>query len=87
MASDASAELVGWVRRLFNGAGIVWQYGELGKVDEGGGGTIAKDIAERGIDVIDIGPVLLNMHSPFEISSKADIYMSCKAFRVFLEST
>lgn len=87
MASDASAELVGWVRRLFNGAGVVWQYGELGKVDEGGGGTIAKDIAERGIDVIDIGPVLLNMHSPFEISSKADIYMSCKAFRVFLEST
>jgi aspartyl aminopeptidase len=87
MASDASAELVGWVRRLFNGAGVIWQYGELGKVDEGGGGTIAKDIAERGIDVIDIGPVLLNMHSPFEISSKADIYMSCKAFRVFLEST
>jgi aspartyl aminopeptidase len=87
MASDASAELVGWVRRLFNRAGVVWQYGELGKVDEGGGGTIAKDIAERGIDVIDIGPVLLNMHSPFEISSKADIYMSCKAFRVFLEST
>ncbi len=87
MASDASAELVGWVRRLFNTAGVVWQYGELGKVDEGGGGTIAKDIAERGIDVIDIGPVLLNMHSPFEISSKADIYMTCKAFRVFLEST
>ena len=86
MASDASAELVGWVRRLFNEAGIVWQYGELGKVDEGGGGTIAKDIAERGIDVIDIGPALLNMHSPFEISSKADIYMSCKGFRVFLES-
>ncbi len=87
MASDASAELVGWVRRLFNRAGVVWQYGELGKVDEGGGGTIAKDIAERGIDVIDIGPVLLNMHSPFEISSKADIFMSCKGFRVFLEST
>jgi len=86
MASDASAELVGWVRRLFNGAGVVWQYGELGKVDEGGGGTIAKDIAERGIDVIDIGPVLLNMHSPFEIASKADIFMTCKAFRVFLES-
>ena len=51
-----------------------------------GCGTIAKDIAERGIDFIDIGPVLLNMHSPFEIASKADIYMTRKAFRVFLES-
>ncbi len=64
MASDASAELVAMIRRLFNENGVVWQYGELGKVDEGGGGTIAKDIAERGIDVIDVGPVLLNMHSP-----------------------
>jgi aspartyl aminopeptidase len=87
MASDASAELVGLIRRLFSENGVVWQYGELGKVDEGGGGTIAKDIAERGIDVIDIGPVLLNMHSPFEISSKADIYMSVKGYRAFLESS
>jgi aspartyl aminopeptidase len=86
MASDASAELVGWVRRLFNENGIVWQYGELGKVDEGGGGTIAKDIAERGIEVIDVGPALLDMHSPFEISSKADIYMTVKGFRAFLQS-
>ena len=85
MASDASAELVGRVRKLFNDNNIVWQHGELGKVDEGGGGTIAKDIAERGIDVIDCGPVLLDMHSPFEISSKADLYMAYRGFRVFLE--
>ncbi|MBN1883851.1 MAG: aminopeptidase [Deltaproteobacteria bacterium] len=85
MASDASAELVGRVRKLFNENNVVWQHGELGKVDEGGGGTIAKDIAERGIDVIDCGPVLLDMHSPFEISSKADLYMAYRGFRVFLE--
>lgn len=86
MASDASAELMGEIRRLFNENGIVWQYGELGKVDEGGGGTIAKDMAERGMDVVDTGPVLLDMHSPFEISSKADIYMTYKGFKIFLES-
>jgi len=85
MASDASAELVGRVRKLFNDNNVIWQHGELGKVDEGGGGTIAKDIAERGIEVIDCGPVLLDMHSPFEISSKADLYMAYRGFRVFLE--
>ena len=84
MASDASAELMGEMRRLFNENGVVWQYGELGKVDEGGGGTIAKDMAERGMDVVDTGPVLLDMHSPFEISSKADIYMTYKGFKIFL---
>lgn len=86
LASDASAELVGEIRRLFNSHKVIWQYAELGKVDEGGGGTLAKDIAERGIDVLDVGPALLDMHSPFEISSKADIYMTYKGFRVFLES-
>ncbi len=86
MASDASAELMGEIRRLFNENGVVWQHGELGKVDEGGGGTIAKDMAERGMDVLDAGPVLLDMHSPFEISSKADIYMAYKGFKIFLES-
>jgi aspartyl aminopeptidase len=85
-ASDAPAELVGSIRKLFNENNVVWQFGELGKVDEGGGGTIAMDIASRGIDVIDCGPVLLDMHSPFEISSKADIYMAYKGFKCFLES-
>jgi aspartyl aminopeptidase len=85
-ASDAQAELVGSIRKLFNENGVVWQFGELGKVDEGGGGTIAKDMAARGMDVIDCGPVLLDMHSPFEISSKADIYMTYKGFKCFLES-
>ena len=85
-ASDASAELVGEIRKLFNESGVVWQHGALGKVDEGGGGTIAKIMTERGMDVLDCGPVLLNMHSPFEISSKADVYMAYKGFKVFLES-
>lgn len=85
-ASDAQAELVGSIRKLFNENDVVWQFGELGKVDEGGGGTIAKDMAARGMDVIDCGPVLLDMHSPFEISSKADIYMTYKGFKCFLES-
>ncbi|MBN1574699.1 MAG: aminopeptidase [Deltaproteobacteria bacterium] len=85
-ASDAHAELVGSIRKLFNDNDVVWQFGELGKVDEGGGGTIAKDMAARGMDVLDCGPVLLDMHSPFEISSKADIYMAYKGYKVFLES-
>ena len=60
-----------------------WQTGELGKVDEGGGGTIAQYAANLGIDVLDCGVAVLSMHSPFEITSKIDIYMTYNAYRVF----
>lgn len=83
-ASDASAEFVSFVRQLFNKKGVVWQTGELGKVDQGGGGTIAYLMAEYGMDVLDCGVPLLGMHSPFEVSSKGDVYMAYKGYKVFL---
>lgn len=82
-ASDASAEYVGRVRGLFNRSGIVWQTGELGRVDQGGGGTLGKFLAAYGMDIVDCGPSLLSMHSPFELSSKGDVYMTFKAYRAF----
>ncbi len=82
-ASDASAEFVGEVRKLFNDKNIVWQTGELGKVDEGGGGTIAQYAANLGIDVLDCGIAVLSMHSPFEITGKLDIYVTYNAYKVF----
>jgi aspartyl aminopeptidase len=82
-SSDANAEYVGMIRRLFNRYTIVWQTGELGRVDEGGGGTIAKFLASYGMEIIDCGTALLSMHSPFEIASKADAYMTYKAYKVF----
>ena len=77
-SSDASAELVGHLRRLFADAGVVWQMAELGKVDQGGGGTIAKFMAKRNIDTIDAGVPVLSMHAPFEVVSKFDCYMTYK---------
>ncbi len=82
-ASDANAEYIGALRRLFNENNIVWQTGEIGKVDQGGGGTIAQFLANLGIEVIDCGIPLLSMHAPFEISSKIDIYTMNKAYKVF----
>ncbi|NLI14524.1 aminopeptidase [Pelotomaculum propionicicum] len=82
--SDAHAEVVADVRRIFNNAGVLWQTGELGKVDQGGGGTIAHLMAAHGMDVIDCGVALLGMHSTFEIASKADIYMTYKGYKAFL---
>ena len=84
--NDAHAEMVAWVRQLFNRSGIIWQTGELGKVDQGGGGTIAHFLAAHGMDVLDCGVGLLGMHSPFEVASKADIYMAYKGYRAFLAS-
>lgn len=81
--SDASAEFVGYVRKIFNDAGVVWQTGELGKVDQGGGGTVAIYIAEKNIDVVDLGVPVLSMHAPYEVISKADLYMTYKAFAAF----
>ena len=75
-ASDASAELVGWIRRVLDDAGVIWQMAELGKVDAGGGGTVAMFMAERNIDTLDAGVPVLSMHSPFETVGKLDCYMT-----------
>ena len=77
-SSDASAEVVGHLRRLFAQEGVVWQMAELGKVDQGGGGTIAKFMAKRNIDTIDAGVPVLSMHAPFELVAKFDCYMTYK---------
>ena len=76
--SDASAEIVAYLRRLFEANGVVWQMAELGKVDQGGGGTIAQYMANRNIDTIDAGVPVLSMHAPFEVVSKFDCYMTYK---------
>lgn len=80
--NDATAEFVGFVRKLFDDNNIVWQSGELGKVDQGGG-TVAVYIAEKGIDVVDLGVAVISMHAPYEVISKADLYMTYKAFVAF----
>ncbi|WP_461210365.1 aminopeptidase [Desulfocurvus sp. DL9XJH121] len=85
-ANDAHAEYVGFMRTLLNKAGVPWQMAELGKVDLGGGGTVAKYLAEYCMDIIDFGPGVLAMHSPFEVASKADVYATAKAYAAFLES-
>jgi aspartyl aminopeptidase len=82
--SDASAETVAYVRGCFDQAGVIWQTGELGKVDLGGGGTVAMYIANLGVDVIDVGVPILSMHAPYEIASKGDVYMTYKAFAAFI---
>jgi aspartyl aminopeptidase len=84
-ASDAHAEFVGRIRRTWNDAGVLWQAGELGKIDEGGGGTVAKFLAALGMEVLDAGPPLLSMHSPFEIAHKADLWMTRRAYEAFLK--
>lgn len=83
--SEASAEYVAEVLDSFEKGNVVWQTAELGKVDEGGGGTVAQFFAILGMDVVDCGTPLLSMHSPFEIASKLDIYMTYKAYSVFLK--
>ena len=85
-ANDANAEYVGWLRNVFNKNSVVWQTGELGKVDEGGGGTIAKFLASYGMDVVDCGPAILSMHAPFELSSKADVFAAYKAYLAFFKA-
>ncbi|NQS76465.1 MAG: aminopeptidase [Peptococcaceae bacterium] len=81
--SDAHAEVVADIRRVFNLAGVVWQTGELGKVDQGGGGTIAHIMASHDLDVLDCGVALQGMHSTFEIVSKADVFMAYKGYKAF----
>jgi len=84
-ANDANAEFVGEIKKLFTDNKIVWQTAELGKVDIGGGGTIAYILANKGADVIDCGVAVLNMHAPFELISKVDLYMAYKAYKAFLQ--
>ncbi len=85
-ASDANAEFVAEVRRLFEEKDVRYQLSELGKVDVGGGGTIAYILANKGIDVIDCGVPVLCMHSPFEITSKYDIFMAYKGYEAFYQN-
>lgn len=85
-SSDANSEFMFEIKKLFEDNNIVWQTGELGKIDEGGGGTIAQFVANLSIDTIDCGVPLLSMHSPFEIASKMDIYMAYKAYSVFYKN-
>lgn len=85
-SNDACAEYIGQLRRVMDEADVCWQTAELGKVDQGGGGTIAYITANYGMDVIDSGVALLNMHSPWEVSSKADIYEAYKGYKAFLKS-
>ena len=85
-ASDASAELVAYTRRVLDAAGVVWQMAELGKVDAGGGGTVACYMAERDIDTIDAGVPVLSMHAPFETVSKLDCYMTYKGMKAVYEA-
>lgn len=82
-SNDADAEFVHEIRTLLNKNNITWQIGMLGKVDEGGGGTVAKYLANFGIRTIDVGPALLAMHSPFELASKFDIYETYISYKVF----
>ncbi len=85
-ANDAHAEYMGWIRRILNRAGVIWQAASFGKVDEGGGGTVAKYLAYHGMDIVDMGPPLLSMHSPFEIAHKGDLYMTYRAYKAFFEA-
>jgi len=84
-ASDASAELMAKVMKIFNDNQVIWQPSLLGKVDEGGGGTVALYLADLGIQVVDCGTGLDGMHSPYEVASKADIYQTYKAYGAFLK--
>ena len=85
-ASDASAEVVGKLRKLMNDAGVIWQMTQMGKNDNGGGGTVALDLANRNIDTIDAGVPVLAMHSPYEVVSKLDCYMTYKCMRTVFEN-
>lgn len=85
-SNDASAEFLGQVRRIFDENGVLWQIGELGKVDQGGGGTVALEVSRLNTDVIDVGVPVLSMHAPFEVVAKLDVYMAYKAFKAYFET-
>ena len=83
--NDADAEFMGWIRDIFEDNGVYWQTGELGAVDIGGGGTVAKFIANLGIDTVDVGVPVLSMHAPYELISKADVYSLYQACLAFIK--
>jgi len=83
--SEANAKYTQEIRSILNKNKVIWQTAGLGKVDEGGGGTIAMFMAKRNIDIIDMGIALFNMHAPMEISSKADVYSAYLAYKAFFE--
>ena len=83
--SDASAEFVGFVRKLFAENGVIWQSAELGKVDAGGGGTVAMFIANHNIETVDLGVPVISMHAPYEVVSKADVYSTYEACLAFIK--
>ena len=84
--SDASAEFMGRCRQIFDKTNVLWQIGELGKVDLGGGGTVAMYIANLDVDVVDVGVPVLSMHAPFEVVSKIDVFMAYRAFLEFFKA-
>ena len=84
-SNDANAEYIAAIRRTMDDAGVAYQFAELGRVDLGGGGTIAYIMANYGMEVIDSGVAVLNMHAPYEVSSKADVYEAVKGYRAFLK--
>lgn len=84
--SQASAEFMAQIRNMMDDAKVCWQTGELGKVDAGGGGTVAKYVAELDVDVVDVGVPVLSMHSPFEVVSKNDVYATYQAFKAYIEA-
>jgi aspartyl aminopeptidase len=85
-SNDANSEFMQKIRTLFDQNGVAWQIGELGKVDQGGGGTIAFMMADWGCEVVDCGTAMLSMHSPYDLLSKADAYETYLAYKVFFES-
>ena len=84
-ANDANAEYIGKIRKIINENNVAWQPAELGKVDQGGGGTIAYILANYNMDVVDMGVPVLSMHAPYEIISKTDLYMTYKAYKTFYD--
>jgi aspartyl aminopeptidase len=85
-SNDANAEYIAHIRNIFDKENINFQTAELGKVDLGGGGTIAYILAEHGMNVIDSGVAVLNMHAPWEATSKADVYETYRGYRAFVEN-
>ena len=85
--SDASAEFMAYVINFLDANNVIWQTGELGKVDAGGGGTIAKYMANLNVDVVDLGVPVLSMHAPFEVVAKIDVHMAYKAILSFFNAS
>ncbi|MCL1849175.1 MAG: aminopeptidase, partial [Clostridiales bacterium] len=84
--SDADPAFIAAIRRILDQEGIPWQTGEIGKVDLGGGGTVAAYMANMGMQVLDCGVPVLSMHAPYEVVSKGDVYNTYRAYKAFLQN-